>query len=612
GALLEAFASQVSVALTNAHLHEEVTHHSVELEQRIRDLMVVYHTGQALTATLDLRQIYRLLYQETAAQLFGASIMRVLLFDPKTHGLRYDSLVQHGNMIEPALLPLTPEEQMALQVVVVQRTPYVQDNAVYAPLISDRKIIGVLQILHETPNYFANLEFTLLATLSNLAAIAIANAQLYLTVNSQRDEMTALYRATTALFLGEDIETLAQQIAETIVIEFNQSDCGVMLVDAQHKVIERIARAGSYAITPKATLALDGFGLVPEAVRTGQMVYASNTKLDPRYVTGDARTHSELVIPLISARGVIGVLDLQSMEREAFMEQDRRVLQAYAERVAAALENTLLLGEVRRHTAELERRVVERTQDLRAALQQERTLNEMKSRFVKTVSHQFRSPLTTIQAAKDLLNRYSERMTTDERIERFETIDQSVKAMVRLLEDAITINNLTEDTVIFDPMLVDIHPLTQALVTQFAAQRGQQYRIIYTCVLPQVMATVDLELWQRMIVELLTNAVKFSPRHSLIECQLLNDGGDYLLIVSDQGMGIPEDDLERVFGIFDRGANVENVVGAGLGLMIVRQIIRRHHGDVSIRSRLGQGTTVTLRLPKIVLQDELTLSNRLS
>jgi signal transduction histidine kinase len=109
-------------------------------------------------------------------------------------------------------------------------------------------------------------------------------------------------------------------------------------------------------------------------------------------------------------------------------------------------------------------------------------------------------------------------------------------------------------------------------------------------------------MWRKVVVELLTNAVKFSNPESQIVVTLSTTGGECLFMVTDEGIGIPADDIDRVFGIFDRGENVENIPGAGLGLAIVKQTMERHQGTVEITSEMGKGTTVTLRLPKYVLE----------
>ncbi|MBC8171067.1 MAG: GAF domain-containing protein, partial [Anaerolineae bacterium] len=399
--VLEAFASQVSAALSNASFHNRLLHHSTELEQRLRDLVIVYEIGQALTATLNLSEIYMLLYQEVVEKLFQASQMQVFLFDDNQY--RCDFAVNDGMSVDPLTIKLTAAEETCLQQIMQLSDPCVQSNVIYEPLMSHSQIVGVLKIVYQNTREFDVDDRTLFSIVASVAAIAIENARLYMTVNSQHNEIKALYQATASLYRTDDLQELGWLITASVVEEFNYADCGLMLFDADKKNLERIVRNGSYNLQVAGSLPASGTGLVPTAAREGQTVYAPDVSADPRYLPSELRTQSELVIPLITSRGVIGVLDLQSTELNAFTGKDRRVLQTFAESAAVAIENLQLLAKIRQHASDLEVRVAERTKELWAAWQKERELNELKSRFVMTISHQFRTPLTAIQSSKELL-----------------------------------------------------------------------------------------------------------------------------------------------------------------------------------------------------------------
>jgi PAS domain S-box-containing protein len=180
-------------------------------------------------------------------------------------------------------------------------------------------------------------------------------------------ELTALYNATSYLFKADNLLELGRQIVQAVVAEFGKIDCGLLLVDRKQSKLLRLARSGEFDLNLDTPLYLDGPGLVVEAVRTGQMVYAPEASAHPLYVAGDPRTRSELVVPLPTAKGVLGALDLQSSEPEAFSESDQRVLSAFAERAAAAIEIVGLYEEINQRAAELEWRVAQRTAELQRA-----------------------------------------------------------------------------------------------------------------------------------------------------------------------------------------------------------------------------------------------------
>lgn len=201
-------------------------------------------------------------------------------------------------------------------------------------------------------------------------------------------ELKALYNATSYLLEADSIITLGQQIVEAVVAEFEQADCGLILLDESEDdyeiseddgdgsvrptgpILRRVARTGHENIRPGVTLTLDGPGLVPLALRTGRVVYVADVTQNSVYVPNEVRTKSELVIPLKAHDRVIGALDLQSSRLDAFSEGDRRILSAYAERAAAALENMRLYEAINRHALELEWGVTERTAELQIAKEQ--------------------------------------------------------------------------------------------------------------------------------------------------------------------------------------------------------------------------------------------------
>jgi PAS domain S-box-containing protein len=168
-------------------------------------------------------------------------------------------------------------------------------------------------------------------------------------------ELSAMYRASAPLVSGSgDLQSLAEEIAQAVTHEFDLADCGVLLLNDSHTELQRIARAGLFEVRATAPLPLDGPGLTTTAVRTGEIIYAPDVLADPNYIANESRTRSELVVPLKISGQVIGVLDLQGPEPDAFDERARRVIATFAERAALALENARLFERMRHRTTELE------------------------------------------------------------------------------------------------------------------------------------------------------------------------------------------------------------------------------------------------------------------
>lgn len=236
------------------------------------------------------------------------------------------------------------------------------------PIRAYDHVIGFLNLDSDVPNAFLPVHAERLRVFADQAAIAIENAQLYEAIYRDAVEMRTLHKATaflyaTNMFASDNLSDMCEQIVHVVVEEFGKVDCGVLLIDEVSGSLLRMARAGALVHT-EHPLQLTGQGLVPAAARSGETIYATDVYSDPRYVPNNPTTLSELVVPLRSSKGVLGVLDLQSAEPNAFAEHDIRLIEVFAERAAAAIENVQLYKENLRYTSELEQRVQERTGEL--------------------------------------------------------------------------------------------------------------------------------------------------------------------------------------------------------------------------------------------------------
>jgi PAS domain S-box-containing protein len=246
-------------------------------------------------------------------------------------------------------------------------------------------LIIVIQIDHQVRGYllltaplngsFSADAIERLRLVAKLIGVALRSVATYESLQVTVDELDRLYRATSVLFDAANLTTLGQQIAEAIVREFGQMDCGVMLLDRDTGNIRRLARSGSYQVAASFPLHRDGPGLVAEAVRTGEIVYVADVRQDDRYIVGMPNTRSELVIPLKSRiQGVLGALDLQSEKIAAFGERDQRLLAAFAERVAVAIGNMLLYETLQNFALDREYQVIKRTEELQRAKERAETI----------------------------------------------------------------------------------------------------------------------------------------------------------------------------------------------------------------------------------------------
>jgi PAS domain S-box-containing protein len=600
-ALLELFTSQLSIAMEQAQVNLQNRTQMTEMENYLRNIMTMYELGNTLTSTFNLDEIYTSLYEGVIRRSIPASEVHIVLTGEASDVLQYSYIVLNGE-VQPkhvvGTIQVDPKSDAIYRQLILDTTPQWKDDYFYIPMLTPKQGVGLIRIGKISEADMEKVDLIALMLGVNMAAIAIENARLYQTFQAQHDEISSLYHANTVLFSSQNIEQLAQQIVDTITYGLSQQDCSFLLVDDSQEYLLHIADSSTASFEKYEKWPINGPGLNALCARTGLSYYIPDVRQNTDYVESDSRVLSELVIPLKTDRQLFGVLDLQCDQIDGISEKDRHILGAFASRVSVVIDNLLLTEELRAYANRLEDTVEQRTQELKDALIAERKLSETKSRFVMTVSHQFRTPLAVIQSAKEMLEKYSDRMPEEQRRQRFETIDAAVRDMVDILDDTITINTLSEGDVAFNPTTVDLNQLTESIVEDYKARNPKTRKIVYARDSKEAITIVDIEMWRKAVNELITNARKFSAPESAIRCTFRSTSSHFEFEVSDEGMGIPADDMDRVFGIYDRAANVDNIPGAGLGLAIVKQLMERHRGDIRLESKPGVGTVAKLVLPR--------------
>jgi PAS domain S-box-containing protein len=241
-----------------------------------------------------------------------------------------------------------------------------------------------------------------------------------------------------------------------------------------------------------------------------------------------------------------------------------------------------------------ERRQIE--QDMRAALARERELSELKSRFVAVASHEFRTPLAAILSSIELLDDYGPRLPEGERKEIVGLIKDAVSRMNKMVEQVLLTSKLEAGKFAFEPQPRNVPELLVQVAAEMDQAHPQASRIAMRCEGVGEPRLVDGKLLSHILVNLLGNALKYSPPDSAVTCVASADGDGLHLSVTDRGIGIPPADLPRLFESFHRGTNVGNIQGTGIGLHIVKECVELHHGSIEVRSEPGQGATFHVRL----------------
>ena len=276
------------------------------------------------------------------------------------------------------------------------------------------------------------------------------------------------------------------------------------------------------------------------------------------------------------------------------MATDMRKLNAHLE--AKVEERTLILKEA---LQKLEESQIE----LSEALDKEKQLNEIKSRFVSMASHEFRTPLSTILSSATLVSKYVQTEENDKRERHLKKIKDSVSHLNGLLEDFLSLGKLEEGKVNVNISSFTVKDFIEDIVDEMRAIQKKGQEIIYKYE-GQENFIADKRLLKNILINLLSNALKFSTEGSTVWITVHNKGEQLFIRIKDEGVGIPDEDQGHLFTTFFRGKNVTNVQGTGLGLPIVKRYLDLLKGDIILESKLNVGTTVSIRLPLLRESEE--------
>ncbi len=230
------------------------------------------------------------------------------------------------------------------------------------------------------------------------------------------------------------------------------------------------------------------------------------------------------------------------------------------------------------------------------ALEKERELGELKSRFVTMASHEFRTPLATILSSADILERYNHKLSKEKKIEHFQRIQSSVKHTTGLLNDVLLIGTAEAGKLEFQPTPLELIKFCRDLIEEIQFNTNS-HRITF-CTQEQFINTcLDKKLLKQIFSNLLSNAIKYSPQGGTIQFNLIFEPEKVVFHIQDKGIGIPIVDQTKLFDSFHRASNVGNISGTGLGLAIVKKSVDIHNGSIAVESEVGLGTRFIVTLP---------------
>ena len=364
-------------------------------------------------------------------------------------------------------------------------------------------------------------------------------------------------------------------------------------------------------VMPKERIPV-GEGLNSWVIKHHQPLLLASTAEERRFglksVEDTKPTESWLGVPMLARDRVIGVISVESFKKNAFTTEDLILLTAIANQAAVAIENANLYRDLEGLTYALENRVMERTNELRETNLRLMAADRSKNQFLANMSHELRTPLNSIIGFSSVLIDAT-RGLLQPRLHRFlENIHAAGNHLLELINDILDLSKIEAGKMELRADQFDLHETIAAVervMKGFAAEAKVQILSHLDPALPPVR--LDEGRLKQILFNLLSNAVKFSPPTAVvtIHCRFVARvdspiGIDTVRIdVTDQGIGIPADELQRIFVEFyqtEDGRRARNG-GTGLGLSLTRNFVELHHGKIEVSSKPGHGSTFTLYLP---------------
>jgi PAS domain S-box-containing protein len=233
---------------------------------------------------------------------------------------------------------------------------------------------------------------------------------------------------------------------------------------------------------------------------------------------------------------------------------------------------------------------------LRDSLQKEKELNELKSLFVSKASHEFRTPLSVMLFAAESLGNYFDSMTREARAKKINRIKKNIKFLKNVIEKVLDLSHLDSGRIQFRPEKTNLNEFIKNIITETRTIPGIKHQVALSLLRQPVSVFIDKQMIRQVLYNILSNSFKYSPELSAVKVRLKIHKSQAVISISDQGIGIAEEDSKKIFEPFFRGSNVGDVKGSGLGLALAGKFVAYNGGDISFTSGSSGGTTFLVKL----------------
>ncbi len=404
-------------------------------------------------------------------------------------------------------------------------------------------------------------------------------------------ELTRLYDISLGINSVISLDTLLKMVCKEITLLLRRPWVTVVLLNQKREVVQHVELGEKGAVSLEPNTSLGGDPLIAEVLvhEDGFIVDDARTcgaTAESLLVAGK-NLISFLAVPIYSGKDVLGILLVGDGAYEPFTPEDARLMTILSGQVAMAIEKSRLYEVMSGRVDRLERE----NDELKSA-------NKLKMSYISQISHELKTPLTSIKAYVESLADHIDDEQFAEKKEFLAIISSETDRLIRMVNKVLDVSKIEFGNRTLKRKLFRLEPLVaevESAILPYLRDKGLRLVAKIPSDLPLVDG--DEDLVKQVFINLISNAIKFSPSDSRIFIEAVEDAVAVKITVTDEGVGIPEEDLQNIFKQFyqvRRGTSE----GVGLGLAIVKNIIEQHGGYITCTSSLGEGSTFSFTLPK--------------
>lgn len=618
--IIEAFTTHIAPAVENAQNVEGL---AIESEER----KVMLELGRTITSSLDIDSVFER-FAELVSLIVPADRIAVTTINPdgktllnrfssglEVHALSSDEVMMLEGTITRAALengaPMAFHVRGATEIEkLLNRYPALKptiesgvNSILVSPMVSESKIVGAFHAQSKKKLAYSPKHEELIQQVAAFAASAIAKSDLMRRIERESTERRTLAEMGRIIGSTLDFGDVFERIADEVRKLLPADRVVITTVDDEAETItDRYISGPALPVwDSERTRRLKGLPTESVVKDRKAMVTFSESDFDDQQRTEglvesrEIGLHSAMFAPLISDDRVIGTISVKASVPNAYSDADLDVLRAIALQIAGAVGASDLYLETLRLANEREKRVQAESEN-----RELQRINRAKSEFLSTVSHELKTPLTSILAFTGVLRRNRDDELSARELKHLEVIKRNGERLNRLISDLVDVSRLQANTINLMPMRFDLNEIILDLQDSFRPVLAEKSQFIsVSSPGGEIHLHADPDRVTQVIANLVSNASKYSHAETEIKVNVEVDGGFVSVTVSDQGIGLTVEDQEQLFTAFFRADNeiARAQSGTGLGLVIAKSIAEMHGGDLTVESEPGKGSKFTFTVP---------------